>query len=36
MKMETDVKAPRGGVIQSIDVAEGNAVKVGDVLLTIA
>jgi len=36
MKMETEVKASRGGVIQSIDVAEGNAVSVGDVLLTIS
>ncbi len=36
MKMETEVKAARGGVIQSIEVAEGSAVSVGDVLLTIA
>lgn len=35
MKMETEVKASRTGTIQSIKVAEGNAVSVGDDLLTI-
>ena len=35
MKMETEVKASRTGTIQSIKVAEGNAVSVGDELLTI-
>jgi len=35
MKMETEVKAPKSGTIRSIKVAEGNAVAVGDELLTI-
>ena len=35
MKMETEVKSPRSGTIHSIKVAEGNAVAVGDELLTI-
>lgn len=35
MKMETEVKAAKAGTIQSIKVAEGNAVSVGDELLTI-
>lgn len=35
MKMETEVKAPKSGTIKSIKVAEGNAVAVGDELLTI-
>lgn len=35
MKMETEVKAAKSGTIQSIKVAEGNAVSVGDELLTI-
>jgi oxaloacetate decarboxylase alpha subunit len=35
MKMETEVKAPQAGTVRSIKVAEGNAVAVGDELLTI-
>jgi len=35
MKMETELKAPRAGIIHSIAVAEGNAVAVGDELLVI-
>lgn len=35
MKMETELKAPRAGIIHSVSVAEGNAVAVGDELLTI-
>lgn len=35
MKMETELKASRAGVIQSVSVAEGTAVGVGDELLTI-
>ncbi|MEK9648275.1 MAG: sodium-extruding oxaloacetate decarboxylase subunit alpha [Gammaproteobacteria bacterium] len=35
MKMETEVKAPRSGTIKCIKVAEGNAVAVGDELLSI-
>jgi oxaloacetate decarboxylase (Na+ extruding) subunit alpha len=35
MKMETEVKAPSAGTVRSIKVAEGNAVSVGDELLTI-
>jgi len=35
MKMETEVKAPRAGTVRSIKVAEGNAVAVGDELLSI-
>lgn len=33
MKMETEVSAPRAGVIASVDVAVGDAVAVGDSLL---
>ncbi len=36
MKMETEVKAAKSGVVQSIDTAEGSSVSVGDVLLTLA
>ena len=35
MKMETEVKAPSAGTVRSIKVAEGNAVSVGDELLTM-
>lgn len=35
MKMETDIKAPHGGVIGSVNVKEGDSVAVGDVLLTL-
>ncbi|MCW8890937.1 MAG: oxaloacetate decarboxylase, partial [Sedimenticola sp.] len=33
MKMETEVRAPRGGVIASIAAKEGEAVQVGDTLV---
>jgi len=36
MKMETEVKAAKDGVVQSIDITEGSSVSVGDVLLTLA
>lgn len=36
MKMETEIRAFRSGVIASIDVAVGDAVSVGDCLLSIA
>ncbi|TQV66695.1 oxaloacetate decarboxylase subunit alpha [Exilibacterium tricleocarpae] len=36
MKMETAVSAPRDGVVGTVNVKEGDAVAVGDVLLTIA
>jgi len=36
MKMETEIRACRSGVIISIDVAVGDAVSVGDCLLNIA
>ena len=35
MKMETELRAPKAGIIHTISVAEGNAVGVGDELLTI-
>ena len=35
MKMETEVKADRGGTIQSILVSEGATVQTGDPLMTI-
>jgi oxaloacetate decarboxylase alpha subunit len=35
MKMETELKANRAGIIHSVKVAEGNAVAVGDELLVI-
>ncbi|MCW8906873.1 MAG: sodium-extruding oxaloacetate decarboxylase subunit alpha [Sedimenticola sp.] len=35
MKMETEVRAPRGGVISSIVAKEGEAVQVGDPLVTL-
>ena len=36
MKMETEVRAPKAGVIGSVTTSEGSAVKVGDTLYTIA
>ena len=33
MKMETEVRAPSGGVVSSVQVKEGDAVQVGDTLL---
>ncbi|MFW2332048.1 MAG: pyruvate/oxaloacetate carboxyltransferase [Nitrospinota bacterium] len=35
MKMETEVKSDRAGVITTIDVAEGSAVQVGDRLFSV-
>ncbi|HDY99708.1 MAG TPA: oxaloacetate decarboxylase subunit alpha [Pseudomonas sabulinigri] len=35
MKMETEVRAIRGGTVASIDVKVGDAVSVGDTLLTV-
>lgn len=35
MKMETEVRAPRAGVIGSVTAAEGSSVKVGDTLYTL-
>ena len=36
MKMETEVRTPQTGTVVSIGVKEGDAVHVGDVLLTLA
>jgi oxaloacetate decarboxylase alpha subunit len=36
MKMETQIVAAKDGVIASVSVKEGDAVKVGDQLATIA
>ena len=36
MKMETEISAPRNGVVGGINVAEGDAVRIGDTLLTLA
>ncbi|USD65689.1 sodium-extruding oxaloacetate decarboxylase subunit alpha [Vibrio sp. SCSIO 43136] len=36
MKMETPVTAPKGGVVQGIHVKEGDSVKVGEPLVSIA
>lgn len=36
MKMETEIRAPRAGTIGSVSSKEGDAVKVGDTLYTIA
>ncbi len=36
MKMETEIRAPKTGTIGSVSVKEGDAVTVGDTLLTIA
>ena len=35
MKMETDIKAPKDGTVQSLHVKEGDAVTVGDALVTV-
>jgi len=35
MKMETDVSSPSDGVIQAINVREGDAVAVGDLITSI-
>ena len=36
MKMETEVRAARGGVVQELNVKEGDAVTVGSPLLSLA
>ncbi|MGH1462938.1 MAG: biotin/lipoyl-containing protein, partial [Neptuniibacter sp.] len=36
MKMETEVRAACAGTVSSVDVKEGDAVQVGDTLLTLA
>lgn len=36
MKMETEIRAPRSGVVQQIEIQEGDAVQVGEPLLMIA
>jgi oxaloacetate decarboxylase alpha subunit len=35
MKMETEIRTPNGGTISSVKVKEGDAVQVGDLLLTL-
>ena len=35
MKMETEVRSPRSGMVASVDVKEGDAVQVGETLLTL-
>ena len=35
MKMETDIRASEAGIVSEIKVETGDAVKVGDVLLTL-
>jgi oxaloacetate decarboxylase alpha subunit len=35
MKMETEVRAPRAGLVGSVSVKEGDAVAVGDTLITL-
>jgi len=36
MKMETQVSAPKAGIVGSVSVKEGDTVAVGDTLLTLA
>ncbi len=36
MKMETEVRSPSSGVVSTLDVKEGDAVQVGDTLLTLS
>ncbi|MGF1875059.1 sodium-extruding oxaloacetate decarboxylase subunit alpha [Photobacterium frigidiphilum] len=36
MKMETEIRAPRDGVVVNVDVSEGDAVQVGEPLLQLA
>ena len=36
MKMETEVRAPSAGTVAAISAKEGDAVQVGDPLLTLA
>jgi oxaloacetate decarboxylase alpha subunit len=35
MKMETEVRSPESGTVKSVMVKEGDAVQVGDALLTL-
>jgi len=35
MKMETEIRTPNGGTVSSVEVKEGDAVQVGDLLLTL-
>jgi oxaloacetate decarboxylase alpha subunit len=35
MKMETEIRTPKSGVVQSVLVREGDAVAVGESLFTI-
>ena len=35
MKMETEVRAPRAGTVAAVSVAAGDAVVVGDTLITL-
>ena len=36
MKMETEVRAARGGIVQVLNVKEGDAVAVGSPLLSLS
>jgi oxaloacetate decarboxylase alpha subunit len=36
MKMETEVRSPESGTAQAVLVKEGDAVQVGDILLTMS
>ena len=36
MKMETDIRADKSGKVSTINVGNGDSVKVGDVLLTLS
>jgi oxaloacetate decarboxylase alpha subunit len=36
MKMETEVRAPRGGTVTQVSVKEGEAVQVGHTLLLLS
>jgi oxaloacetate decarboxylase alpha subunit len=36
MKMETEVRSPDSGTVQAVLVKEGDAVQVGDILLTLS
>jgi oxaloacetate decarboxylase alpha subunit len=35
MKMESEVKSPQSGVVQTIHVQAGDTVQTGDVMLTL-
>ena len=36
MKMETEIKSPKGGTVKSVEIEVGNRVQTGQVLVTIA